>query len=193
MVRGYKKQFEPDVANRIGNIIRCIEGMRYPTGPSRYYGLDLAMCLSAGALTGSVVVATALMELYIRGLVVRYSEEAQSNWSRKVDAELELEQMRNKDFNRLLEHLVETNLFAEADAKIANKIYKEVRIPAHHGLPSRLLKRSKDEPFGSIMSLLRISSEVSMQEFEDFVEYEALQIIEDIVGLLGRNQVKVYA
>lgn len=192
-MRGHRKQFEPVVAEQIEGIIRRVEILRYPTGPSRYYGLDLAMCLSSGALAGSLVVSSALMEIYIRGLVIRYTEVAQSDWSRKVNAELELEEMRKEDFNRLLEHLVRASLFVNTDAEIAKRIYKEVRIPMHHGLPSRLLGRTKDDPFGAIVSLVGRSGEVSMQVFENFVEHEALPIIDNIVGVLYRNQVKDYA
>jgi len=89
--------------------------------------------------------------------------------------------------------LVKAGLFVDADAEVVKKIYKEVRIPTHHGLPSRLLGRTKDDPFRAIMSLVGRSGEVTMQAFEDFVEHEALPIIDNIVGVLHRNQVKDYA
>jgi len=181
------------VADQIGVMIAKLEALRYPTGPSRYYGLDLSICLQAGALAGSLIVASALLEVYIRGLVVRYSEQAQATYARKIEAELELEEMRGEGFNKLIAHLVDAGLFDTDDAETAKKIYREVRIPAHHGLPSRLLGRTKSDPFRSIWGLLGLGTEVSMQEFEEFVENEALPIIGTIVNIIERNQVREYA
>ena len=54
-MRGYKEQFEPDVVNQIESIVSRLENISYPTGSSRFYGLDLALCLKSGALAGSVI------------------------------------------------------------------------------------------------------------------------------------------
>jgi len=189
-VRSYKNQFESKIVERMDAIIRHLESMRYPTGPARYYGIDLTMCLRGGALAGSLVVAAALMELYIRALVVRYTIEAQRGWHKQVDVELEIENMRKEDFYNLLSHLVDAELFSETDANCAKEIYRKVRIPTHHGLPARLLGISKDDPFRVLLGRGRA---MSTQEFESYIEDEALPIIEAIVGILFRNQVREFA
>jgi hypothetical protein len=187
-LRGYLDQFETDFIVEIERIISTLEAIQYPTGPSRYYALDLIVCLKAGALAGSMIIASALLEIYVRGLVVRYTEIAQTNWSRKVDAEIELEAMRNMNFQRLIDHLVQASLFAVEDSELAKTIYKDVRIPTHHGLPARLLGIGKEDFFTSAMTLGLGTSAVTMREFETFVEEEALNVLRDITGILERNQ-----
>ena len=193
IIRGYKQQFRAKEAKQIEGLISRIEAMRYPTGPSRYYGVDLAMCLASGALAGSLIVASALMEIYIRGLVIRYSEIAQNGWARRVDTELELEGMREETFYRLLEHLVHTRLFFDEDAEKAKRIYREVRIPVHHGLPSRLLGQSADDFLRVLLFDMGVDNKVSLHAFEGFIEHQALRIIKEIVEILHRNQIKEYA
>lgn len=190
-MRGYRDQFEPDIVEQIDGIVGTLETISYPTGSSRFYGLDLAMCLKSGALAGSMIVASALLEIFVRGLVIRYAEDAQFGWTRKVEAEKELESMRNLSFSKLLDNLTQVELFIPADAVEAKSIYKDVRIPTHHGLPARLLGRDKDDPFSSIMSLLGKSSTISISEFESFIEHEAIPIINSIVSIIDRNQYKI--
>lgn len=192
-MRGYKEQFEPEVASKIEKLVLKIEQLRYPTGPARYYGLDLSMCLKSGALAGSMIIASALLEIFVRGLVVKYAENAQQGWSRQVEAEKELEEMRRLGFGKLLDHLVSVGLFYENDSERAKKIYNQVRIPAHHGLSSRLLGRDKDNPSSSIMALLGRTGTVSQSEFESFVETEALPVVEEIASILERNQVGAFS
>jgi len=188
-MRTYKEQFEPHIVKQIDELVNTVETLRYPTGSSRYYGVDLTMCLKAGALAGSLVLATALMEIYIRGLIVKYTEKAQSGWARKVSVEIELEEKRRESFSSLLNHLVKAELFNEDDASIANKLYKEVRIPTHHGLPSRLLGRNKEDPLYELLKTIG-GDTVSLSEFENFFEKEALVLLSEIIGILSRNQIK---
>ncbi|WP_156015494.1 hypothetical protein [Thioalkalivibrio sp. ARh3] len=135
-----------------------------------------------------MIIASALIEVYVRGLVVRYSEEAQKKWSRKVEAEQELESMRKLSFGKLLDHLVGVGLFLAKDSQQAKTIYRDIRIPTHHGLPSRLLGRDKGDSLFSIMTLCGLSSSVSMSDFESFVEEEALTVVNNIVSIIERNQ-----
>ncbi|EHT4941726.1 hypothetical protein V4V48_004177 [Vibrio mimicus] len=187
-MRTYKEQFESETVAQIEEIIGKLESISYPTGPSRYYGLDLVMCLKSGALAGSMVVASALMELFVRGLIVRYTENAQNGWSNKVEAEIELESMRRLNFKEMLKHLTKVKLFDEQDADNAIKLYETVRIPMHHGLPSRLLGRDKEGPFDSFRTLLGLESTVSMNDFERHIEYEGLSTINEIVSIIKNNQ-----
>lgn len=187
-MRSYKDQFEPEIVIQIEEVVGKLESISYPTGPSRFYGLDLIMCLKSGALAGSMVVAAALMELFIRGLIVRYTEDAQTGWSTQVDAEKELESMRRLNFKMMLEHLTKANLFDDQDAIDAVKLYETVRIPMHHGLPNRLLGRNKSDSSYSFRALLGLKSTVSMSEFERHIEDEALPTINKIVSIIKNNQ-----
>jgi len=187
-VRGFREQFEQETADQIEELAERLLTLNYPTGPSRYYGLDLAMCLKAGALAGSMIIASALIEIYVRGLVISYTEKAQANWSHKVEVEKELESKQNLSFGILLDHLVEADLFSAKDSDRAKTIYKTIRIPTHHGLPARLLAIETDDTFLSFMDIFGLKSTVTMSEFERFVEYEALPVVKNIVEIIERNQ-----
>jgi hypothetical protein len=192
-MRSYREQFDHETADRIEALIQRLESLSYPSGPSRYYGLDLAACLAAGALAGSLVVASSFMELYVRGLVVHYAENAQRGWSRPVEIERELDDMKATGFKQLVDHLADYGLFDPDAAEEAKAIYDNVRIPAHHGLPSRLIGRPDESLMVAIFGKVGRATPVSMTEFEDFIELEALPIIEKIVGVLERSQYGKFA
>lgn len=187
-MRSYREPFEPEVADRIDVLIHRIESLEYPTGPTRYYGLDLVACLQVGALAGSLVVASSLMELYVRGLVVRYSEDAQRGWARPVETERELDNMKGKGFRNLVSELMESGLFDPDDAEKARDLYRTVRIPAHHGLPSRFFAGPAPSLMTAIFGTVEKAEPISMKQFEDLVEEEALPKIEAIVNILEHNQ-----
>jgi len=128
------------------------------------------------------------MELYIRGLVVRYSEDAQRGWSRPVETERELDNMKDKGFRHLVGKLVESGLFDSEAAARAKELYKTVRIPVHHGLPSRFFSGPAPSLMIGIFGTVEKAGPVSMKQFEDFIEEDALPTIEAIVGILESNQ-----
>ena len=189
-MRHYKNQFEPNMVARIDAVMQRLESIIYPTGPARYYGLELIMCLRAGALGGSLVVATALLELYVRGLVIHYANIAQSGWSHPIDIETELESKKSASFRDLIDHLVVANLFDEKDAKDAKEIYTSIRIPMHHGLPRRYVEDAEDPSLTIFLSMFRCRPPVTIHQFEEVIEREALPVIEKIASLLFNNQVK---
>lgn len=168
-MRTYQEQFEPEIVERIDALVSRLERLTYPTGPSRYYGLELSLCLKSGALAGSMIIATALMEIYIRGLVIYYIAEAQKGWSHPVNVEYELEAMREMNFARLIDSLVDTELFSAEDSITAKHIYKTARIPLQHGLPARFLKKDVSDDFLSAFPACKISKLTSMKDFEDII------------------------
>lgn len=188
-MRGYREQFEPEIAKKIEVLMERLECLSYPTGPCRYYGLELVMCLRAGALAGSMIIASALLEIYIRGLIVRYSEKAQTGWSHPVEVEKELEAMRELSFSKLLDTLVKVKLFLAEDSEKAKQIYRDYGIPLHHGLPTRLLNKSDDTLLFSIFGSLGLDNATTMTDFEAFVEETAVGLIDDILSILERNAV----
>lgn len=186
-MRSYKNQFDSATVERIDSIVSVIESIQFPTGPSRYYGIDLILCLKSGALIGSLVLVSALMELFVRGLIVAYSNEAQSEYLRKVNIEKELESNRQIGFKGLLEYLVQCKLFDEKDSDRAVELYEKVRIPTHHGLPDRLVNSDFDTEFFSFEVVKNKSFVVSQRDFEEFVEEKSLPLIEEIIGIIKRN------
>ena len=191
-MRTYKKQFEQKEREIIDSLLSRLYELEYPTGPSRYYGYELRMCLFSGALGGSLIVASALMEMYIRGLIIYYSENAQSESKQKLDVEYLLEQNRDLNFKKMLETLVQFGLFNEEDSVELSAIYREVRIPTHHGLSQRLINTGSDSLFEGLKKLFNIRLNVSLSDFESYFELNSLTIIEKILDALERNQPGAY-
>lgn len=193
MMRGYIQQFGKgsSIALSIEQLSERVEKIQYPTGPSRYYSIELVLCLKGGALFGGIIIAAALLEIYVRGLVVHYAQVAQAGFARQINPERELEGMRQKKFAVLVDDLVNSGLFNKEDAGKAKDIYKHIRIPSHHGLPSRLLKvEESDLEVGAIFPEMGsyVGSPITLREFEEYVEEEAIPVVEEIVGILERNE-----
>jgi len=88
-------------------------------------------------------------------------------------------------FAKLLDHLVETELFAADDAASAKVLYNKIRIPLLHGLPSRFVD---DHQFLSFPQFRLLGTEVvSSRDFEDTIEAHGLQYLGAIVGIIERN------
>ncbi len=131
---------------------------------------------------------SALMELFIRGLIVAYSNEAQFEYLRKINVEKELESKRRLGFKELLGYLVQCKLFDEKDSSRAIELYEKVRIPTHHGLPGRLINSEFDPEFFSFEAVKNESLGVCQRDFEAFIEEGALPLIEEIIGIVKRNE-----
>lgn len=132
--------------------------------------------------------AASLLEVFVRGLVIRWCEEALEDPELKFfDVESRLEAQRRLGFKQLVTHLVDAGLFSSADADEAVNLYEEVRIPVHHGLAARLTGADKTIFETSLQWAVRGSSSVQARDLETFVEREAVALVERIVGVLERN------
>ncbi|MBI3938978.1 MAG: hypothetical protein HY323_18550 [Betaproteobacteria bacterium] len=188
MLRSLEKQFEPKKAARLKRLVERLSQFSFPPGASRYYGLELASCIQAGALLGALVVGSSLLELYVRALVVNHSHTVrQSIAPRKKSLEGTLEDNRKVGFEELIDNLALVGLFEKADSESAKALYKNVRIPLLHGL-SRRFVRQHQEPFAEDLALLLGRETISSSELEAIIEDHALEYLENIVGIIERNR-----
>lgn len=188
MIRTLEKQFEPEKASRLRLLIERLHKLSYQPGASRYYGLELASCIEAGALLGALIVGSSLLELHVRGLIINYSFTALRTTSPKIiNLESSLEENRSIGFDKLVDSLVLVELFNKDDGELVKKLYKNVRIPLLHGLPRRFVHQHL-EPFMEELWSYLGKEVISSHELEDTIEDHAVEYLEEIVGIIERNR-----
>lgn len=187
MIRGFEEQFEGETVKKIQDLLQRIEDFSLPKGVSRYYAIDLSLCLQAGALLGALHVASSLLEIVVREMVIERASEAVSE-SQKMKGSLqqELEEKRNVGFKQLVAELATAGLFSASDADLAKTFYDDVRIPVHHGLPARFV--NNNENFKSFIDeIFGFAYPTGMRDFERVIESNALSLVETAVGIIERN------
>jgi hypothetical protein len=188
MLRPLESQFEPENAARLKKLAERLSQFSFPPGASRYYGIELATCIEAGALLGSLVVASSLLELYVRALVINHSSKGRiSKPSKQKSLEGTLEENRKIGFGDLIDNLVLAGLFEKSDGESAKTIYKSIRIPLVHGLPRRFVRQHQGS-FAEDFSMLLGIEAIPSSELEAIIEDHALEYLENIIGIIERNQ-----
>lgn len=187
MIRGFEEQFEEKTINDISKLLKRIKSFSLPTGVSRYYAVDLSLCLQAGALLGALQVASSLLEIFVREVVIERASEAYSESHKVVGAlQKKLEEKKNVGFKQLVVELASSGEWSTADAEMAKQFYDDVRIPIHHGLPARFFHNI--ENYQSVMeALLGYTQQVTHRDFEKVIEENALALIDTAVGIIERN------
>jgi len=187
MIRGFEEQFEKETKNKIRQLLKRINSFSLPAGVSRYYAVDLSLCLQAGALLGALQIASSLLEVFVREIVIELISEAFSD-NNKVVGKLqrELEEKKHIDFKKLIKELEKSEVISKDDASIATQFYDDVRIPIHHGLPARFVgKPSEARLF--MDSIQGLTHQVTNRELEEVIEENALNLVGVAVGLIERN------
>jgi len=158
-----------------------------PEGVSRYYAVDLSLCLQAGALLGALQIASSLLEIFVREIVIERASEAYSDSQKLVGTlQKKLEEKRNVGFKQLVTELANSEVMSTEDAEIATKFYDDVRIPIHHGLPARFVRNTGS--YQSFMeSILGYTHQVNHRDFEEVIEENALALVDIAVGIIERN------
>jgi len=190
MIRGYEEQFEKETVNRIRLLIGRINDLHLPEGVSKYYAVDLTLCLRAGALLGALITSASLFEVIIREIVIERATEALSSQDRKShNLEVELEEKRNLGFKKLVDELKEAGLFEATDAASAKEYYDNVRIPIQHGLSARFIEKHGDNFAKEFKASLDIYKKSNWRDIEEVIEDEdySLSLIETAIGIIERN------
>lgn len=189
MIRGFEEQFEEDTVKKIQDLLRRIEAIKLPFRVSKFFVVDLSICLKAGALLGALQLAASLLELTVREMVMVLSSEALSENNRKRNLQKELEDKKHFGFNHLVTELEKVDLFDRKDAELARQFYNTVRIPLHHGLTRRFItEHDNNNSFKLFEEVFGGAYQISMHDFERVIEQEALSLIETAIGIIERNQ-----
>ena len=193
MSRNFEQQFESQTVERVRTLLDRVSRLQVPKGVSRYYAVDLDLCLRGGALLGALHMAASLLEIVVREMVIEYATEAQSSEQRSnVNLQRELEKKKDIGFKKLVEELRCAGLFDSKDAHEARQFYDAVRIPIHHGLPLRFVEANTDQIretklIGEIFGWDMRDAPAGMHDFEQAIEKRTLALIDTALGIIERN------
>lgn len=186
MTRPIEQQFGVKKARIIRNTQKLFQSLQFPTGTTAlYYRSEIVNCLEVGLLLAAVHVASALLELFVRDLLVAtHYKQIFSHPPKFLDYELhriekEIEDGRPRfDFNRIITELVQRSVIDPKDGDNIYDFYKSVRIPIHHGLTRRFIRTSSkfviDEEKDDFFSLLSLNPLNRAKAFEEMIEDNSL-------------------
>lgn len=195
MIRELEEQFQSETVARIRDLIERLESVQLPVGASRIYANELAYCLDAGALLASLHLAGSVLEVSARHKILEMSKEAKSNRTEKEienekpTLEERLEERKDLSFYDLCDALVEYAFWAPEDGERAKEVYRKVRIPVHHGLPTRFIKAHSDSLALELHRLSKREAVLFGGRFEESVHDNAIDIVEEVVEILDENLV----
>jgi len=146
-LRTLEKQFEPDKAKRIRRFQRRLEILRTTGEASDYFLLEAIYCLEVGLILAALQIATATLELLARQILIHQSIIGLNDHEGsafRIETKFEKEDKQNI-FYGILNALTTQKIINADERKQLDKIYREIRIPLHHGIVGRYSRsREKD-------------------------------------------------
>jgi hypothetical protein len=190
MIRGYEEQFGKETVNRINLLIERINDLHLPLGVSKYYAVDLIVCLRGGSLIGALIISASLFEMIVREMVIEIATKALSIQDKKNrDLEIELEDKRHLGFKKLIDELKNSGFFNVTDSESAKEYYDNVRIPIQHGLSARFIEKHNGNFSKDTQRLLGMSPKYDWRDFEEVIEDYSLTLIETAIEIIERNSI----
>ena len=144
--RSLEEQFEPEQANRLRLIEEAFLALRVSGRVSSYYLLEIARAIDRGMLLAAIQLATTLLEIWVRDLLVirkatQYpiKSKHELRWRMtKIDREIEGVD-RGLQFINLVLELHALEVIDKHEASWLKKTYKRLRNPLHHGISGRIV------------------------------------------------------
>ena len=197
MPRPIGEQFEPEKADRIRSLAGRIRSILTGAGGIRYFCLELARTLEAGALLAAIHVASSLLELSARQLLVfsladdsDAKTENEELFPRPIDVlEYEIEDDRRLSMYEILEELTDHGIIDESEKDKIEGFYSDIRIPIHHGITRRFVREEsngislRNEP----RSLFCGSQHARMGDLDRAIEDKSLDYVEVAVDFVFRH------
>jgi hypothetical protein len=186
--RPLEQQFKAKTVTKIRGLIKSLQSLNVPAGPSNYYVFEIIRALETDLLLAAVELAASLLELMVRELVARLREKnAYLNHeigpylgasARRLDLEYE----RHLMFHQLVDELESSGIVTSANADLVRKFYREIRIPLQHGLTLRYVSQSQNSPSSDLLAVLQASC---INSFEEDFEKRALEELKTVIHFIA--------
>lgn len=204
--RTLEEQLEPDKSRRLRIVQKAYEALRVRGRVSSYYIFEISRAIDSGMLLASIELATTLLEIWLRDLLVIRKATQQPSKSKyelrfritKMDRELE-GVARGVGYKRIVKELEKLEVIDSGEKRWLDSLYGELRNPLHHGLSGRMLDpvveyddlldsaRTTEEMF--LASIFCSSPEGRSEAFEEYLDNAAIQHLEAIVNFLAAHQI----
>lgn len=197
MIRPLEEQFGPDKCAEIRNLVAKFSALPFKGGACRYFTLEVTGCLEAGLLLAAVSVTSVLLTFFRELLIIYRLWSAGPTTSRWVDTGLLLNKLEREaedgrprlHFEDIVDQLT-GDVLSSADAEVAKKFYKDVRVPIHHGLTRRLIAEAKaeemdmSEPLDGLLSAT--NRMFRLHQLEEMIEENATKYLGFVVDLIQK-------
>lgn len=192
MIRRLEQQFEPEKVQRIRELARLFQSLPLQRGAARYFISEIARCLDAGLILAALEVATSLLELFVRDLLIaaRFEDNIAQRGLRSHQlldqVEREIEDVERLHFRGMVDELVDRRIIDQPDDDAIRDLYKTVRIPIHHGLTRRFVRLSSDIHEDDPLAPLSLGRPGRFHRFEEAIEEDSISHLSTIVNFIGR-------
>ena len=207
--RLYDRVEEP-LANRLRVVSLALLELRVDGRSSRIYINEIAEAIDQGLLLAATELATTLLEIWVRDLlVVRRATKSEIKSRRELDyllmkIDLEIEGIsRGLMFSTMCNELLELNVITQAELEWLQNIYKKTRTPLHHGISGRIVGSNEiDKDFidnASSMENMFLATVLCSpphrraNDLEDSIYESSAEILEGIVNFLGTHQIPSFS
>jgi hypothetical protein len=151
-IRPLQEQFPKQTVRRIRTLQLDLASLPFRDGAGRFYAKELERSLEAGLLLASLYLATSLLELFVRDLLIYDDahDSASGNRNEKVRVLDNLEKYYEDaarpqwSFSKLVIELGMRRIIDDSDVATIKEFYEEIRVPIHHGLTRRFLRGERE-------------------------------------------------
>jgi len=197
-LRPLEEQFGEQTVCRIRVLQTDLATLPLSDGAGGFYIKELIHSLEAGLLLASLHLATTLVELFARDLLVYSVAQDPGTDDDQTDRQLlaDLERRFEDDtkprwtFAKIVDELESRGVVDSADAQGIKKYYKTVRVPIHHGLTRRFLRSQNETGVGSStfdpLEHLRLSGPIPPHQLEARLEDTAIDLVGTAVGFVTK-------
>jgi hypothetical protein len=204
--RSLEEQFEPEVAARLRLVSEAFLALRVSGRVSNYYLLEIARAIDHGMLLAAIELATTLLEIWLRDLlVIRKATQVPATSSHELrwrmtkhDREIEGTK-RGAGFAAMVEELRQFEVLDDEETAWLKETYEKIRTPFHHGISGRIVDPTlehgdllndpdtKEAMF--LATILASAPDRRINQFEEFVDHQVGTHLEGIVNFLAAHQI----
>ncbi|MFT5852655.1 MAG: hypothetical protein ACI87J_002633 [Colwellia sp.] len=170
-----------------------------------YYVIEISRCIDRGMLLAAMELCTTLVEIWLRDLLVvrKATTDLSINKDQykllitKYDREIEGSDKRCLSSHKIISQLTELNVLNTEEIEWLHSLFNKVRNPLHHGLTGRLVDpeyhsrdlvesaTSKEQIL--LATIFGNSPEQRLSSFEEFLDREAINILEETLNFLANH------
>lgn len=194
MGRSLDEQFEAPKASKIRRIAEQFRSVANVGGGIRYFALEVVQCLQAGLLLSALHVASSLLELSVRKLLINrlFAEKRSSDDEGPMlnellnDVEHEIEDREQLGFQAIVDKLKSLSVIEEEEAEKLKTFYSDVRIPIQHGITRRFVReernlKGEEDP----LALFELDHMIRFHKFEEAIEDNSLKYLQVVSGFVS--------
>jgi hypothetical protein len=167
--------------------------------------MEISRCIDRGMLLAAMELCTTLVEIWLRDLLVvrKATTDLSINKDQykllitKYDREIEGSDKRGLSSHKIISQLTELNVLNTEEIEWLHSLFNKVRNPLHHGLTGRLVDSeyhsrdlvesatSKEQIL--LATIFGNSPEQRLSSFEEFLDREAINILEETLNFLANH------